>query len=150
MDDSLVAFLDCRCAVEDFDASVEISNTLLMVRVHAGIAPGQRVNEARALPYVVPLDFFLFSNGFNVKTHRSIGLRLFDADPVLVNTFDGDLLEVAVSIRAEHHVLVQLDGTSRDDAAQNQTDTLGLVAGVDHELVGDGLVSITNLVFLEL
>lgn len=121
-----------------------------MVRINVLTAPGERVYEARALSYVVPLDLFLFPDSFNIKTDRGIGLGLFDADPILVNAFDGDLLEVAVSIRAEHHVLVQLDGTSRDDATQNQTDTLGLVAGVDHELVCDGRVSIANLIFLEL
>ena len=150
MDHCLVAFLDCGCAVKDFDAGVEISDTLLMVRVLIWVAPGQRVYQARALPYVVPLDFFLFSDGFNIKTNRSICLSLFDADPVLVNAFDGDFLEVAVSIRAEHHVLVQLDSTSRYDATEYQTDTLGLVAGVHHELIGDGLVRVTNLIFLEL
>ena len=136
--------------MKDFDASVKISNTLLMVRVDVWISLGQRVYEARTLSYVVSFNFFLFSDGFNIKTNGSIWMSLFYTDPIFVNTFNTDLFEVTISIRAEHHDLVQLDSTSRYNATKYQTDTFGLVAGINHKLISNGLVNITNLIFLEL
>jgi len=95
---------------------------------------------------VVSLYFFLFTDCFNVEANRSVGLRFLDGDPVLVNSLDGYFLEVAISIRAEHHDLVQFDGTSRHNTAKYQSDTLGLVAGVDDKLIGDDLVRSTHFV----
>jgi len=43
MDHRLIPFLDGCCAVKHFNAGVEVSNTLLMVRVLIGIGPGKRV-----------------------------------------------------------------------------------------------------------
>jgi len=67
-----------------------------------------------------------------------------------VDALDDYRFEVAIAVRPKHHWLVQLDLALKHGTAENETNTLAEVAGVDDELGVDviELLRLLELLFV--
>ena len=93
---------------------------------------------------MVPLDFFNLSDCFDIKTNGRVNCGLFDVNPIFMDAFDDDFFEQAVSVWTKHHDLIELDDSSRYHTSKDQTDTFGLIAGVNNKLVLDLRVGVVD------
>lgn len=134
----LVAIRYRRVVVQHFDLGVEVLDAEALVRVLALDLGCDGVDQARSFSDLVVLDRLrILSDGLNVYAYRGHFTGLVNGDSVLVDALDDHWSEVAVAVRTEHHLLVELDLASEDGSTEDETDTLAEEAGVDDELGGD-------------
>ena len=90
--------------MENFDLGIEVLADNLMVRVEGlGL---QWINQAYSLSNMVPLDGVF---ALDIHTNRLGDTGFHDRNPVLMDSFDDDLLEITVFVRTEHQLLIEFD-----------------------------------------
>ena len=124
--------------MENLDLSIEVLNAEAVISILTLDKLSDWVDEDRSLSDMVVLYWLsILTNDFDIHADLTEGFSLRYADSIFVYTFDNDLLEVAIPIRAEHHDLVKFDGSFEDGTTENETDTFGKVARINYELGRD-------------
>jgi len=91
---------------------------------------------------MVPLNFFMFARGLDIEAYRRISLGLLDSYSVLVDAFYNNFFKVSLSVRAKHHNLTHFNGTFGYNTSEDETNTFGLIARIDHKLGSDLLTCV--------
>lgn len=104
--------------MENLNVCLKILANDGVVWVETRLRDLQRVDETSALANVVLVDGLL---RLNVYANQGMLGSKFDGDSVLVDALHGHELEVAVSIRAKHQVLVDCYRSLGNHAIENDS-----------------------------
>lgn len=104
--------------VKHLDLSVKIFANYIVVGVLA-LWSFDRVDQADALPHVIPLDWIL---ALHVERDTLRYLGLTDSYPILVDFLNNNRLEVSTPVRAKHHLLIDFDGSFLHHSSKDQTE----------------------------
>ena len=107
--------------VKHLDLSVKVFANYIVVGVFA-LRSFDRVDQADALPHMIPLDWIL---AFHVKRDTLRYFSLTDSNPILVDFLNNNRFKVSTPVRAKHHLLVDFDGPFLHHSSKDQTEIFG-------------------------